>query len=535
VTDRSVRVTPAAMPVMAPGLDPASLAAAEGLLTPLRDHLAAVDPAESAPYPPAVRFDPELAGRARTWRRLALPAPDDPPVPQPPSRDRITCTPAADLAALVRSADLSAAEVHAAFTGRIREFDPQVNAYLTVVPRPAEMGDGPLAGVPVGLKDLIDTAGVRTTCGSRVFDSRTPERDAEVWRLLHVAGAVLLGKLNTHEFAAGVTAENEHYGPVRNPYDLTRMAGGSSGGAAAALAAGLAAVAVGTDTGGSIRIPAACCGVVGLKPTYGLVPADGVYPLAWSLDQAGPITRTVRDAALVLDVLAGTRVEPAARAGARGELALIRVGVPEAWLAGAAESVLHGFRAALRALEHGGAVVRAVALPDADLLTAVNRVIAYAEGSAWHEPMLLAGAGYQAGVRPRMEAGRFILAGEYLTAQRLRAAACVRMAALWRTVDIVVTPTLPVPAPTLGTTAIDRDGRPEPIGTALPRYTAPFSVTGLPALTLPCGQDADGLPIGVQLVAPPREEARLCYVAAALEAALPSLPEPMLPAGRGGP
>jgi aspartyl-tRNA(Asn)/glutamyl-tRNA(Gln) amidotransferase subunit A len=513
------------MSAMTPGIEPALLDAADRLLVPLRERMATVDLADLERYPPAAAFDPVIAGGGRTWRRVPLPAA---PPPRQPSVGGVTGTPAADLAALVRAGELDATTVRAAFEDRIRLLDGRVNAYLTVTPGQAGAADGPLAGVPVGLKDLIDTAGIRTTCGSRLFAQRVPDRDAESWRLLHGAGAALLGKLNTHEFAAGVTAENDYYGPVRNPHDLARMAGGSSGGAAASVACGMAAAALGTDTGGSVRIPAACCGVVGLKPTYGVVPVAGSYPLAWSLDHVGPLTRTVRDAALLLDVLAGTHAEQAARAGAEGGPAGIRVGVPAGWLAGATEPVLRVFRAAVRALRQAGAQVVEVALPDVDMLTAVNRVIAYAEGSAWHEPMLRASAGYQAGVQPRMTAGRFVLAGEYLLAQRIRAQACVRLAQSWRVVDVLVTPTLPCVAPTLGTTSVDLAGQREPIGTALPRYTAPFSITGVPALTLPYGQDAAGLPIGVQVAAPPNEEALLCYVAAALEAMRPPLPEPMV-------
>ncbi|TNC25759.1 amidase [Amycolatopsis alkalitolerans] len=519
-------MTATAMRVMAPELDAHLLDAADELLAPLRDRLAGLDPAELEPYPPVPGFDPVLAGGPRSWRPLRLPAPPGEPSPALPDDGRLTATRVADLAALVRAGELDAAEVHRAFVRRIAELDPAVNAYLTVAAEWHGGTTGPLAGVPIGLKDLIDTAGIRTTCGSRLLSTRVPARDAEAWRLLRQAGASLLGKLNTHEFAAGVTAENEHYGPVRNPYHLAHMAGGSSGGAAAAVACGTAAAALGTDTGGSVRIPAACCGVVGLKPTYGLVPVTGTYPLAWTLDHVGPLARTVRDAAMMLDVLAGTRAERAARAGAHGGLADIRVGVPQAWLAGSTAPVVHGFRAAVRELERQGATVLEVTLPDADLLTAVNRVIAYAEGSAWHEPMLRASAGYEDGVRARLEAGRFVLAGEYLTAQRLRAAACRQLGLLWGTVDVLIVPTLPCTAPKLGSATIDLDGRAEPIGTALPRYTAPFSITGVPALTLPFGQDTAGLPIGVQFAAPPGEDARLCYVAAALEAARAPLPEP---------
>lgn len=508
-----------AMGVLAPGHEPALLDAADELLTPLRCRM---EQADLATLPsPAVSFDPLAAAGARTWRHIPLPAPPAEAVPDAPRPELITCTPAADLAALIKAGELSAAEVYAAFMERIRLVDPEVNAYLTVLPCDAAGASGPygpLGGVPVGLKDLIDTAGIPTTCGSRLLADRIPAQDAEVWRRLRAAGATMLGKLNTHEFAAGVTSENEHYGPVRNPHNPDRIAGGSSGGAAAAVAAGMAAAALGTDTGGSIRIPAACCGTVGLKPTFGLVPTAGVYPLAWSLDHVGPVCRTVRDAALVLDVLAGTRTEPAARAGAQGDLTGIRIGVPASWLGGLPGYIDRCQRAAGSALAHCGATLVEVPLPDVGLLTAVNRVIAYAEGSAWHEPMLRACAAYQASIRPRQEAGRFLLAGEYLTALRLRAAMCTALAGVWHDADLLLLPTLPGTAPRLGSAEMDVGSRREPVGSALIRYTAPFNVTGTPALTLPYGCDDDGLPVGIQLAGPPATEALLCYVAAALEA-----------------
>lgn len=513
-----VRVDRKAMSAMAPAHDGLMLDAAYRLLVALQrvDPAAAGDPTASA-----LAFDPIAAAGGRTWRRVSLPTPPLATLPGPPTANEITATCAADLAASVRAGALTPAEIDDAFARRIERLNPRLGAFITITTdraRRVARVDGELAGVPVGLKDLIDTAGVRTTCGSRIFAERVPTRDAEAWRRLKHGGAFLVGKLNTEEFAAGVTSENEHYGSVHNPWDLDRMAGGSSGGSATAVASRMAAAAIGTDTGGSIRIPAACCGTVGLKPTYGAVSAAGIYPLATSLDHVGPLARTVRDAALVLDVLAGTSAEPAARAGRVHGLETIRVGVPRAWLAEVSPSIETSAANAIRRLKARGATVTDVELPDLDLLTTVNRVIAYAEASAQHEPLLRSAPDYGANIRPRQEAGRFLLAGEYLTAQRLRAALCRTVATVWQNIDVLISPTLPCTAPTLGSTTVDVGGRPEPVGTALIRYTAPFNLAGSPAISVPCGQDTDRLPIGLQLATAPHEEHLLCYVAAAVEA-----------------
>ncbi len=279
-------------------------------------------------------------------------------------------------------------------------------------------------------------------------------------------------------------------------------------------------VALGTDTGGSIRIPAGCCGTVGLKPTYGRVPTDGVYPLSWTLDHIGTLARTVLDAGLVLDVLAGTRCERASRSGAANGLAPVRIGVPRRWLVEVQPAVAATFDTALGVLERLGAeLVEVTALPDLDQLTAINRVIAYAEGSAVHERFLAAQPGYGPTVRPRMEAGRSLLAGEYLTAQRLRTVACAAFATMWRDVDVLAMPVLPCTAPPVGSTTVDLPGRVEPVATALIRLTGPANLTGLPALTVPSGLAPDGLPTGLQLLGPPGEDERVCFVGAAYEAA----------------
>lgn len=513
------------MDSVTPGTDPALLDAVADLLAPVQRTLGEVDLGTLDGVAPAFEFDPDAA--PRTWRTVPLPSAPPARTPDPPTPGELPWTPAADLAALVRAGTISTAEVAEAYAARIERLDPELAAFITVTlsaEAPGREGrrDGRLAGVPIGLKDIIDTAGIATTCGSRMLADRVPERDAEVWQRLRREGATCPGKLNTHEFAAGGTAYNDHYGPVRNPWDTARIAGGSSGGSAAAVATAMAGAALGSDTAGSIRIPASCCGIVGLKPTYGVLPMAGVYPLAWTLDTVGPLARTVRDAALLLDVLADASVaasaEPAARAGAEGGLAGIRIGVPRSWLPGMQRTVADRFEDALRDLWGQGAEPVEAELPDLDQLVAVNRAIIYAESSAWHEPILRTRPDYGPEIRARMEVGRFLLAGDYLTAQRLRAAECRALSAVWRDADLLALPVLACTAPEVGSPTVDIDGHPAPIGPTLVRFTGPINVVGLPAITVPCGFGDDGLPVGLQFVAPPYQEELLCYAAAAYEA-----------------
>ena len=515
------RLTRAAMSALAPDADAALLDAAGELLEPLWPLL---EDADDGVGESALAFDPVLAAGG-TPPAYAVPGPPPAAAPGPPD-DGLPWLAACDLAGLVRDGRLDAAEAVRVFARRIVEIDPRLNSFITptaglALKQAREEPRGRLAGVPIGLKDLVDTAGVRTTCGSAVHETRVPAADAACWRRLRGEGALLMGKLNTHEFAAGVTSENDRFGPVRNPWDPARVAGGSSGGSAAAVCAGLVTASVGTDTGGSVRIPASCCGVVGLKPTFGLVPADGVAPLAWSLDHVGPLARTVRDAALLLDVMAGTSCEPAARAGAAGRLDGLRVGVPTGWLDGTDDEVRASFTEATATLERCGA--RLVELPDAPATgpaTAVNRIIAYAEGSAAHDRLLRSeAAGYGPRVRPRKEAGRFVLAGQYLAAQRLRGALCRSFAAQWLHADVLVSPTLPCRVPEAGAATVRVAGGVEPVGTALVRHTGPFNLAGLPAITLASGYDGDGLPIGLQIAGPPLADPLVCFAAAAFETA----------------
>jgi aspartyl-tRNA(Asn)/glutamyl-tRNA(Gln) amidotransferase subunit A len=297
------------------------------------------------------------------------------------------------------------------------------------------------------------------------------------------------------------------------------------------VAAGLVSAALGTDTGGSIRIPAALCGVVGLKPTYGRVETRGVVPLSWSLDHLGPITRSVGDAALLLDLLAGEAAEgpscaEAARAGAAAHLGGVRVGVPQAWLAeGMSPGVARAWQGALDLLRRLGAAVREVELPASlDLLLTLNRILTLAESSAWHEPFLAAGrlGEYGPNLRPRLVAGQRIRAVDYLKALRLRQEVSRRFAAVWRQVDLLALPTVPITAPPLGQGQVEvGPGRHQSVQATLIRWTAPFNVLGTPACSLPSGWDEGGLPAGLQLVAAPGDDAFLCFAAAACEAADP--------------
>lgn len=514
-------LTREAMAALAPEADAALLDAAGELLEPLWPLLDGHD----ATGPSALSFDP-VAAADESPPGFTVPPPPPAPAPELPADDELPYLPACDLAALVRDGQLSAVEVVVEFARRIEVLDPRLNTFITVttdvaLSQAAARPTGRLAGVPIGLKDLIDTAGIRTTCGSAIHDDRVPGGDAACWQRLRSEGALLMGKLNTHEFAAGVTSENDHFGSVRNPWDHTRVAGGSSGGSAAAVCAGLTTVSIGTDTGGSVRIPASCCGVVGLKPTYGVVPTDGVQPLAWSLDHVGPLTRTVRDSALLLDVLAGTSCEPAARAGAEARLAGLRVGVPTGWLDGIDDDVRTSFTAAVATLKNCGArVVELPESPSLDQATAINRITAYAEGSSAHERLLRRDATrYGSRIRPRKEAGRFVLAGQYLAAQQLRGLLCRAIATQWQHADVLLSPTLPCRVPELGMGVVQAAGRPEVVGTALIRLTGPFNLTGLPAITVPSGFDDQGLPIGLQIAGPPHADALVCFVAAAFETA----------------
>jgi aspartyl-tRNA(Asn)/glutamyl-tRNA(Gln) amidotransferase subunit A len=375
---------------------------------------------------------------------------------------------------------------------------------------------GPLHGIPLSLKDLIDVAGVVTTAGSRVLHDRVAPADAPVVTRLRDAGAVIVGRNNLHEFALGTTSEDSAFGPVRNPHDTSRVAGGSSGGSAVAVATGMGLASIGTDTGGSVRIPAAACGVVGLKPAIGDIPTDGVLPLSPTLDHVGPLTNDVRDAAWIWQVLSGRcvrDVEPVAVE----RLRLKRLG---GYFDRPLEpAVRAAFDEAVRRIERGGARVWEETIDASARIGAAYAEIVLPEAAQWHAPWLdTRGDAYHPAVRARVVHGRTYSAVAYLDARAFCAELHRVVDAALEDCDALVLPTLPILAPTIGATEIvvdPADGATAAVRAIMLKHTQPFNLTGHPAISLPIA--VDGLPVGLQLVGRARDTARLLDVAAACE------------------
>ena len=434
--------------------------------------------------------------------------------------------------AALRDGTLSAVALTESVLGRIEATEPALNAYITVtaeraradaVSAEAELragrDRGPLHGIPFALKDLYDTAGIRTTAGSSFLRERVPEEDALVVTKLTEAGMVLTGKLGLHEFAFGTSSLNPHHGDVHNPWDPGRIPGGSSGGSGAAIAAGSCLGTLGTDTGGSIRIPASLCGVVGLMPTYGRVSRRGVLPLCWTLDHVGPLAKTVEDAALILNAIAGHDPDDPGSAdlpvddytSALGrDLQGIRVGVPRDpfWL-DCGDDVAAACETALETLRGLGATLSEVELP---LEASAGRLsIIWTEAAAYHHERLRdSPQGFGEDVRTALEGGHAIPATTYINDQRLRRKLIDEASAVLQQVDVLVSPTTPATAPPISV------GDPR---RRLARYTHHYDVTGIPAISLPCGFDAAGLPIGLMIGARHFDEVTMCRVAHAYEQA----------------
>jgi aspartyl-tRNA(Asn)/glutamyl-tRNA(Gln) amidotransferase subunit A len=391
---------------------------------------------------------------------------------------------------------------------------------------------GPLHGIPISLKDLIDTKGIRTTCGSRILSDRVPAEDAAVTARLHDAGAVLIGKTNLHEFAFGISTNNPHFGPCRNPWRLDRIPGGSSGGSGAAVAAGCGPVSIGTDTGGSIRIPAALCGVVGLKPTYGRVSRRGVSPLSWTLDHVGPLTRTVEDAALVLQAIAGPDPKdpstlgqdmPDFAAGLRKSLAGIRIGVPsDEFHSEMAPDVRAQFRAALEVLDGIGLELEDVEFPWASEARTAAATVLFAEAASVHERWMSdRAAEYGAETLALLRQGAFLTATQYLRAQRVRALIASEVGTLMERVTALALPTIPIVAPAIGQGTVTLGERPTDARGVITRFVRIINFVGLPAISVPCGFGTDGLPVGLQIVGRPNDEPTVLAIAHAYEQATP--------------
>jgi aspartyl-tRNA(Asn)/glutamyl-tRNA(Gln) amidotransferase subunit A len=456
----------------------------------------------------------------------------------------LTTQTARTIAEAVRRRELTAVAVTQAALDRIAGLNATLHSFITVthdqalasaeeVDRQIAAGQGdrlPLAGVPMAIKDSFWTKGVRTTGGTKILADFVPGEDATAVSRLKSAGCVLVGKSLMHEMAYGFTSRNPHYGDCRNPWDTSRIPGGSSGGNAAALATGMALAAVGGDTGGSNRQPAALCGIVGVKVTYGRVSRHGGIPLSWSMDTVGPMARTVGDAAALLQVMAGhdsrdptTHRGPVPdylatlKAGLKG----LRLGVPHNEFMSMMEpDVGSAVQDALGALKQLGATLIDVRFPPLAPVVGAHRAIIFSEAAAAHEELIRTkSADFSDEVRPLLQAGLFITATQYLAAQQARKNTIAAYRALWRSFDILVTPTSPIAAPSIGATTTKLGDNEIPLVRAFLDLTLPFNLTGQPALSLPCGFTRSGLPIGLQLVGRPFDEAAMFRAGAAYEAA----------------
>jgi aspartyl-tRNA(Asn)/glutamyl-tRNA(Gln) amidotransferase subunit A len=462
---------------------------------------------------------PPDGGRTRHHLAYDLPAPAPPG--EPYALDIGTAS------ERIRHGELSSLALTESCLEQIQRLNGQVNAFITVTrdealasarAADAEIGRGewrgPLHGIPISLKDLIDQRGIVTTAGSRVPDEVPASTDAPVTVSLRHAGAVLVGKTNLHEFAFGTTSDESAFGPVRHPVDHQRSPGGSSGGSAVAVATGMSLASIGTDTGGSIRIPSAACGLVGLKPGWAELSCEGIVPLSHTLDHVGPLARSVTDAAIVYRVLAGLPAQTLPARPVRG----LRIGVLRDYFEELLEPDVRACVANVQQqlLEAGASLVD-VRLPHAADITAIYLGIVFGEAAAVHARALeQRGERYQPGVRLRLEAARFVLAEDYVLARRGRRMLQAEVDRALDGCDALMAPTLPIEAPPIGGHSVTIDGVSHPIRNMMLRLTQPFNISGHPAVTMPCGRTANGLSCGIQLIGrrggtgPLLESARAC-------------------------
>jgi aspartyl-tRNA(Asn)/glutamyl-tRNA(Gln) amidotransferase subunit A len=446
-----------------------------------------------------------------------------------------------EAAEMIRGKRLSPVEVARACLERIAQHDGRLRAFIMVTEesalaqaREAEQavmrGDplGPLHGVPLALKDTFAMRGVRTTCGSKLLENNIPDFDGAVVDRLRKAGAVFLGTLNMHEFAFGATTANPHYGIGRNPWDEGKIPGGSSGGSGAAVAASMCLGSVGTDAGGSVRLPSSLCGIVGLKPTYGRISNFGTLPLSLTMDHSGPMTRSVADAALLLQVLAGHDPRdpassplkvPSYSKALTKRIKGIKIGLPKEYFAESIDpEVRVAVMAAIESLEALGAIAQEVSVPHCRYAPAAFVPLVLSEASAVHARYLRTRAReYGSEVRNLLYTGLMMPARRYVQAQRVRALVVRDLAAALQHVDSLVMPTVTIPAPGVGQQSVNLDGRNVNVAAALARFTLPFNLAGLPAISVPCGFTASGLPIGLQIAGAPFAESTILQVAHAYE------------------
>jgi aspartyl-tRNA(Asn)/glutamyl-tRNA(Gln) amidotransferase subunit A len=460
-----------------------------------------------------------------------------------------------EVARLYRKRKVSPVEVTKLMLARIEQLNPKLNAYITVTAelalaqakkaeaelfaprgRKGHSDRGPLHGIPISLKDNIYTKGIRTTAGSKILKDFVPQHDAVVWAKLREAGAILLGKTNLHEFAYGVTTNNPHYGPTRNPWDLARIPGGSSGGSAAAVAAGLCYGSIGTDTGGSIRIPAALCGIVGVKPGVGRVSADGVVPLSPRLDFVGPLARTVADAALLLDAIFAREKGESAPSFARKnpQARQFRIGLPkEFFFDVVSEDVYVAFHEAVRSLQKQGVKVKDVSIPLLNETEEAGNDIAWAEATHYHQQagwFPARSADYGEDVRARLEMGTKVSATAYLQALVVREKFIQQfhVAIADAGIDALVVPTTPIAAPLIGEESTPIGKTNHPTRALLLRLNRPANLAAIPAISIPCESNAAGLPVGLQLIGAANDELKLLRIAHVAQALMPVRRRPTL-------
>ncbi|MBI3327230.1 MAG: Asp-tRNA(Asn)/Glu-tRNA(Gln) amidotransferase GatCAB subunit A [Nitrospinae bacterium] len=455
----------------------------------------------------------------------------------------------AELAAKIRAREVSPVEVTEAALTQVERLQPVLNSFITILPEQAmrqakeqeaalARGEyrGPLHGIPIGIKDNIATAGIRTTVGSKVLADHVPQEDAHVVRLCKEAGAIILGKENLEEFAAGPTSNNPHYGAVHNPWALDHIPGGSSGGGGANVAACVTFASLGTDPGGSVRGPGSFCGVVGLKQTFGRVSQRGLLVTSFNGDHIGPLTRSVRDSALLLQVIAGyDPLDPSTvpvpvpdySAGLGRDLRGLRMGIPSNHYFDLLDAEVDAaVQRAIAELEALGVAAKAVALPSMRYAGAL-RIASMADSLVTHEPYLGAHRqDYGPDVLYRTLAGQFVLGRDYSKALKVQRLIKEEYARVLQEVDFLVTPTSPIAAPRIGASTFTLGGREYrvrgPGSGVISRNTSPSNATGLPALSVPCGFTQAGLPIGLQVIGRPFDEARLLQVAHAYEGLSPS-------------
>ena len=432
----------------------------------------------------------------------------------------------------LRAREITSAEITDQCLARIDADNARLNAFITVMSQDARQqaqeldrelaaghDRGPLHGVPISIKDILDVRGVPTTAASRVRNGHVAARDAPSIAHLRQAGAVFVGKTNLHEFAFGTTNEDSAFGPARNPHDPTRSPGGSSGGSGASVAAGMALASIGTDTGGSIRIPAAACGVVGLKPTLGEVSTDGVVPLSRTMDHIGPLTRSVADAALVYHALLGdAHAKPPAPMPLHG----LRLAVPRPYFCDLLDDDVRArFEAAVDRVRAAGVRVDEIAIHHADDIAPIYLHIVLSDAAAYHAATLeTMGDLYMPNVRTRLELGRHVLAEDYVRALAGRDVLRREVDAALAQHDALVLPTLPIPAPPIGAITVPVGKTTEPVRNVMLRLTQPFNVSGHPAIAIPCGATSGGLPCSVQLVGCRAQTDALLRIALACEPAL---------------